>query len=71
MDDVIVRPQASISAEERARRKAAIDYPRASVRLEGFAVSPEVEELSRRYIEGEITTAEHSAAIRRRHEACE
>ncbi len=48
-----------------ARRKAAIDYARGSVRLEGFVVSASVEELNRRYIDGEMTSAEHSAAIRR------
>ena len=67
MDDVIVRPQADISAEERARRKAAIDYARGSVRLEGFVVSPEVEAMNRRYSDGEITRAELTAAILAHH----
>jgi hypothetical protein len=67
MDDLAttatVRPR--ITAEERARRKAAIDYARGSVRLEGFMLDEAIETLNRRYINGEITSAEHSAAIRR------
>lgn len=61
----LTRPK--ITDEEHARRKAAVDYARGSVRLEGFVASPEVEELGRRYIDGEITLAQHSAAIRARH----
>ena len=67
LDAVIVKPQATISPEERARRKAAIEYARGSIRLEGFVVTPAVDELSRRYIDGEISISEHSAAIRQRH----
>jgi hypothetical protein len=62
MDTSKDRPK--ISVDERARRKAAIDYGRGSVRLEGFVVSDHAEELNRRYINGEISSAEHSAAIR-------
>ena len=57
----------AITPAERARRKAAVDYGRGSVRLEGFVLSPEAEELNRRYVDGEITSVEHSAAIRLRH----
>ena len=52
-----------ISPEERARRKAAVDYARGSVRLEGFIVSPFAEELNRRYIDGEITRKEKTALL--------
>jgi hypothetical protein len=52
--------------EERARRTAAIDYARGSMRLEGFVLNKDVEVLNRRYIDGAITSAEHSAAIRRK-----
>ncbi|HUB43982.1 MAG TPA: antitoxin VbhA family protein [Acetobacteraceae bacterium] len=58
------KPAVYLSPEERARRKAAIDYARVSMRLEGFILDAETEELNRRYIDGEITSAEHSAAIR-------
>jgi hypothetical protein len=58
-----------ISAEESARRKAAIDYARGSVRLEGFVLDAEVEQLNQRYISGEISGDEHSAAIRRKYAA--
>lgn len=61
------KPAGRISPEERARRKAAIDYARVSMRLEGFTLSEFAEELNRRYINGEITSAEHSAAIRAHH----
>lgn len=58
-----MRPPTRIDAEERARRKAAIDYARGSMRHEGFVFDAAVEELNRRYIDGEITSAEHSAAL--------
>jgi hypothetical protein len=72
--NIITRPEASvtneevakkaeISAEERGRRKAAVDYARGSVRLEGFVLSPAVEEMNRRYIDGEITSNQLTAAI--------
>ena len=60
----VMTPKPRISEQERTRRKAAIDYARGSVRLEGFVLNEAAEELSRRYIDGEITSAEHSAAIR-------
>jgi hypothetical protein len=61
----IAEPQAkpTISAEERARRKAAVDAARGSVRLEGFVVSPFAEEAYSRFVEGEITGKELSALI--------
>ena len=72
MDDLApiatIRRPARITAEERTRRKAEVDYARGSLRLEGFVLSAAVEELNRRYIDGEITGAELSAAIRRRHD---
>lgn len=71
MDDLTTTaktlPKASISAEERERRKKAIDYARASLRLEGFIASADEEEIGRRYIEGEISTAEHTAALHALH----
>jgi len=71
MDDIGIAPPAmatpKISAKESARRKAAVDYARGTLRLEGYVVSDAVEEFGRRYVTGEITTAEHSAAIRQRH----
>ena len=66
-DSPVVRaetPRTSISSEERARRRAAIDYARTSLRLEGFALSAFAEDANRRYIDGEIDSKEHSAAIR-------
>ena len=51
----------AISAEERAKRQRAVDFARGSVRFEGFILSPEVEELNRRFIEGELTSDEHVA----------
>ena len=49
---------------ERAKRKKAIDSARASIELEGFTLSPEVEAINQRYIDGEIDGDEHVAAIR-------
>jgi hypothetical protein len=56
--------QPKISEPERASRKAAIDYARGSVRLEGFVLSEEIEEINRRFIEGEISGDEHIEAIK-------
>jgi hypothetical protein len=59
-----VDPKApKISDAERAKRKAAVDYARGSVRLEGFVLSEFAEDLNRRYINGEITRAEKTAAV--------
>jgi len=63
----VILPKVRITEEERALRKAAIDYARGSVRLEGFVVSPEVEELNLRYINGEITRAELTASVLSHH----
>ena len=52
-----------ISPEERARRKAAVDYARGSTRLSGYTLSPFAEDLDRRYIDGEITSEETTAAL--------
>ena len=56
--------QPQLSEPERESRRAAIDYARGSVRLEGFVLSPEVEEVNRRFIAGELTGDEHIAAIK-------
>lgn len=45
-------------------RQKAIDFARASVALEGFTLSTEVEATNRRFIDGELTGEEHIAAIR-------
>ena len=54
-----------ITAEERARRQKAVDYAERSIRLEGFELDAETMALNQRYVDGEITSEEHSAAIRR------
>lgn len=56
--------QPQISEQERARRKASIDNARGSVRFEGFILSPEVEQINRRFIDGELTRQEHVEAVR-------
>jgi len=53
----------AVSADERARRKAAVDYARGSVRLEGFVPSPFAEDLNRRYLDGQITSKELTAEL--------
>ncbi len=58
------QPVTGIAAEERERRRAAIDYAWTSLRLEGFKLDSATEALNQRYIDGEITGAEHSAMIR-------
>lgn len=47
------------SAEEKARRKSSVDQARASVRLEGTVLGAEMEALNARFVDGEITSAEH------------
>jgi Antitoxin VbhA len=59
--------RAGISETERARRRAAIAYARGSVRLEGFVASDFAESLNERFINGEITRAELTAALKRHH----
>ena len=56
-----------ISEAEKTRRRAAIAYARGSVRLEGFVVSDFAESLNERFINGEITRAELTAALKRHH----
>ena len=53
------------AAAERARRQKAVDSARRSIRLEGFELDAETEALNQRYIDGEMTSLEHSAAIRK------
>ncbi len=51
----------TISAEERAKRQYAVDFARNSVRLEGIVLSPAVEAINQRYIDGEIDSATRQA----------
>jgi hypothetical protein len=57
------RPGPSLSADERARRKKAIDYARGSVRLEGSILDDRAEALFGRYVNGEIDRSELDAAV--------
>jgi antitoxin VbhA-like protein len=65
--NVVAPSRSKISMEEQARRKAAVDSARASVRLEGFVVSPFAEDLNRRFVDGEITSAEMTALLLTHH----
>ncbi len=58
-------PTPKISDDERRRRAAAVATARASVRLEGFTLDADIEVLNQRYIDGEITSEELTAAIKR------
>lgn len=49
----------TISSAERAKRKAAIDFARGSVRFEGIILSPEVEEINQQYVDGHIDFETH------------
>ncbi|NIJ09310.1 hypothetical protein FHS31_002942 [Sphingomonas vulcanisoli] len=59
----VTRDHPRISTEERARRQEAVDFARGSVRFEGFELNAEAEAINRRFIDGELTVAEHVAAI--------
>ena len=50
----------SISDEERHRRRESVNFARGSVRLEGIVLSAAAEALAERFINGEITLAEHT-----------
>jgi hypothetical protein len=54
-----------ISDDERARRQTAVDYARGSVRLEGFVLDADIEALNDRYLNGELTSEQLTAAIKR------
>jgi hypothetical protein len=53
----------AIPLDESRRREAAVNFARASVGLEGFEPNAEDEELSRRYIAGEITIEDAIKAV--------
>lgn len=55
----LITDHPSITVEERALRLRAINQARASVRLEGTVLPPEIEELNRQYVDGELTTSQH------------
>jgi hypothetical protein len=52
-----------ITAAERARRTRVYEEAVASIRLEGFDLDEQVQELYQRYIDGELTLAEVGGAI--------
>ena len=51
------------SEEEQARRRKAIETARRSNQLSGFEPDPEVDALCARYVVGELTSDELTAAI--------
>ena len=53
-----------ISDEEKAERRARFNYMRRFLRYEGTVLSPEIEALDERYINGELTADERDEAIR-------
>jgi Antitoxin VbhA len=50
---------------ERVRRQKAVEYARGSVRLAGFVLDADIEALNRRCVNGELTSEELTAAIKR------
>lgn len=52
---------AGLSPAERREREDAVRYARASVELEGFAISAQMEAHTRRFLDGEIDPAEFTA----------
>lgn len=61
----VAQPKSSVSHAEqaRARRLDAINFARRSVRLEGFILSDEVEEIFRRYVDDELSEEACTQAI--------
>ena len=64
MDDV-TQTTRSIPDDERRRRQKAVDYARGSVRLEGFVLDDDINALNQRYVDGELTSEQLTAAIKR------
>lgn len=58
-----MKKNSSISIDESTRRKAAVDYARGSVRLEGLIISDAAEKLNQRYINGELTSSDLTNAL--------
>lgn len=54
-----------ITPAEQERRQQALNYARASVRLEGFTLTVEEEALFARYAAGELTNDELNAEVLR------
>lgn len=50
----------TITEDERARRREAVNFARGSVRFEGVVLSAEAEALAERFINGEISLEEHT-----------
>ena len=61
----MVQPKSVVSHAEqaRARRLDAINFARRSVRFEGFILSDQVEEIFRRYVDGELSEEACTQAI--------
>jgi len=59
-----------ISAEERRSREDAVNFSRASLRLEGFKVSELAESLAQRYIKGEAEISDMLKALDDRYRKC-
>ena len=52
-----------LSDEEREWRQRSVASARGSVRLSGFVLDAETEDLARRYVAGELTGDEFAAAV--------
>jgi hypothetical protein len=55
----------SITPEEQASRRKAVDTASGSLRLEGFILDPDIVALNERYVAGEFTREELTAAIKK------
>ena len=64
VERVGVEPRKTMTADEHAERMLIVEEARASVFLEGFTVSPEIDALDQRFIEGELSMDELIAATR-------
>ena len=53
----------SLPDEERARRHKAVETARRSMQLSGFELDAETQALNARYVDGELTSDELTAAI--------
>ncbi|MGC9271903.1 antitoxin VbhA family protein [Acidiphilium sp.] len=61
--DQITTEKSTITEVERARRKEAIDFARGSVRLEGYVLDSQAEDIFRQHVNGEISDEEFRKAV--------
>lgn len=58
-----MKQRAPLTTEERQKRQDAVNFARGNVQLSGGSLSDEIEALNARFIDGELTSDEHTMHI--------